>query len=422
MTTVCDIAQFHSPLGGGVKRYLHDKRRHLTALPGGRHVLIVPSHRDAVTATPEGHVTYEIESPLLPGSKSYRALIARQRILEAVARERPDVVEVGDPYRTAWVGLEAARRIGVPAVAFYHSDFPRAIGRTVARFAGAWAERALSAPIQRYLVRLYNRMDATVVATRRFAGILGECGVRGIVHVPLGTDTATFRPRHARERVRREFGLGPDDHARLLLFVGRLAREKNVRQLVHALDLLDGNGPPCRLVLVGDGELDSWVREECARRPGQLTWLPYCESADRLADLYSAADWFVHAGRQETFSIVSLEAQACGTPVLAVRGGGLEESLSTEPEPLFAADGTAAALAAALEIARHRPFDPAERLARARRLAAAFGIEQTFRRLFALYAHLAGGGTAESFALPPTPEASSLAPDHALPRPPLRTR
>lgn len=382
---VCDITQFYSPLGGGVKRYLTDKRHRLARIPDGRHVLIVPSRRDHITRKANSTVI-EIRSPRLPGSKSYRILLAHRRILAAVARERPDIIEVGDPYRTAWIGLDAGRRLGVPVVAFYHSDFPRALERTIARFSGPLAARALSAPIRRYLRRLYNRMDATVVAAGRLAGTLQAQGWRNIAHIPLGTDPALFCPRDSAARIRTEFGLRPD--TRLLLFIGRLAREKGIRQLVTALDLLPPDGPPCHLALVGDGELADWVHTEAGHR-SNLTWLPYCESAERLADLYSAADWFVHAGRWETFGIVSLEAQACGTPVLAVRGGGLEESLSTEPAPLFADDNSPAALARAIATALGRPAaTPAERAARHRAIAEHFSVDRTFDRLFELYRQL----------------------------------
>ncbi len=383
--TICDIAQFHSPLGGGVKRYLHDKRLRLEARPGCRHVLIIPSYRNHVTAGP-GHAVYEIESMRLPGSKSYRMLLNKQRILEAVRREKPDLIEIGDPYRTAWIGLEAGRQLGIPVVAFYHSDFPRALDRTIVRFSGTLIARALSAPIRRYIRRLYNRMDATIVASSHLVDTLRRGGIRRIEHIPLGTDTALFRPRDSRDRVRAEFGVPPE--ARLLLFVGRLAREKGIKNLIGALDRLSPESPPVHLALVGDGELDDWVHLEANRRPN-LTWLPYCESAERLADLYSAADLFVHAGRWETFGIVSLEAQACGTPVLAVRGGGLEESLSCEQAPLLATAGTPEALAAALDGALCRPFvSSAERVARHHGLADRFSIDRTFEKIFALYQRL----------------------------------
>jgi alpha-1,6-mannosyltransferase len=399
--TICDIAQFHSPLGGGVKRYLSDKRRRLEALPNGRHVLVIPSRRHHVTIGPAAAV-YEIKSLRLPGSKSYRMLLDRRRILEAVQREQPDLIEVGDPYRTAWIGLTAGRRLAVPVVAFYHSDFPRALDRTIARFSGRLAARALSSPIRRYVRRLYNQMDATIVASTRLADTLQAAGFQRVIHIPLGTDPTTFYPRNSRARVRAEFNLRPE--TRLLLFVGRLAREKGIKQLVGALDRLDSAAPPCHLALVGDGELADWVHAETIHR-SNLTWLPYCDSVERLADLYSAADLFVHAGRWETFGIVSLEAQACGTPVLAVRGGGLEESLSIEQTPLLADDNTSESLARAIAAASNRrDIMPAERAARHRALAERFSIDRTFERIFALYSELIAEAKTRRAVLPPALE------------------
>ncbi len=408
---ICDIAQFYSPLSGGVKRYLLDKQRFIAARPGCHHVLIVPSHRDHVTRT-EATTLYEIKSPRLIGSKSYRLLISRAKILDAVRRERPDLIEVGDPYRTAWIGLKAGKELGIPVVAFYHSDVPRAVCRTVERFAGRWMGEFLAGPIQRYVIRLYNRMSATVVSSRRLSVVLDAFGVERLVHVPLGTDVHAFHPTTSRDRVRAELGLRDDE--RLLLFVGRLAREKNVRHLVGSLDHLPLGGPPCRLVLVGDGELHDFVAKEAARRKN-LTLLPYCESGQRLADLYSAADLFVHPGKSETFGIVALEAQACGAPVLVVREGGVEEATDGENPRIVARDGSSAAIGLAIDRALRQGDTPARRAARRARIVKYFSVESTFERMLALYGHLIARRPLSEFP-------AEIAVENELPRPPIQSR
>lgn len=408
---ICDIAQFYSPLSGGVKRYLMDKQRSLAARPGAHHLLIVPSHRDAVTRSATSTM-HEVKSPRLIGSRSYRLLISRRKILEIVRAEQPDLIEVGDPYRTAWIGLEAGRELGIPVVAFYHSDFPRAIGRTVIRFAGETVQHMISGPVQRYIVRLYNHMSATVVSTRRLEQILDACGIQRLVHVPLGTDVSTFQPQPGRERVRAELGIDPG--TRLLLFVGRIAREKNIRNLVAALDHVGAGAPAHRLVLVGDGELREHVEREIGRR-ANLTWLPYCESPQKLAEFYSAADLFVHAGRYETFGLVALEAQACGTPVLVVREGGVEDAIEGERPPLVAVDGSPAALGRAIGQFLRSGDRPEARAERRRRIERLFSIERTFDRMVSLYEHLIARRRAEDFpAVPPV--------DHELSRPTLHLR
>jgi len=412
---ICDIAQFYSPLSGGVKRYLMDKQRSLAARPGAHHVLIVPSHRDAVTRS-AASTLHEVKSPRLIGSSSYRLLISRKKIMQIVHAEQPDLIEVGDPYRTAWIGLEAGAQLGVPVVAFYHSDFPRAIGRTVIRFAGETIQQLISGPMQRYIVRLYNRMSATVVSTRRLEQILDSCGIDRLVHVPLGTDIRTFHPQVTRDRVRAELGIAPG--TQLLLFVGRIAREKNIRSLVSALDHIPADAPRHHLVLVGDGELREQIQRDVARRT-DLTWLPYCESPQKLAELYSASDLFVHPGRYETFGLVALEAQACGTPVLVVREGGVEDAVEGEQPPLVARDGSPRGLAAAIDRFLRAGDTPQRRAARRRRIERHFAVERTFDRMLALYEHLIARQPAAEFPAVPTAVSDT---DHEVPRPPVPAR
>jgi len=408
---ICDLAQFYSPLGGGVKRYISDKQRHFSKEKGLEHVLIIPSDKDAVT-TDGITCRYEVKSPRLIGSRSYRILMNRKRILEIIEKEKPDLIEIGDPYRTAWIGIEAAHRVGVPVIAFYHSDFPRAFGRTIERFLGRPIERIISHWIDRYVVSLYNRMDATVVATRRLCDALTFCGIKRVVNIPLGTDVTTFRPRSSRERVRKELGLSGDEP--LLLFVGRIAREKNIRQLVAMLDHLPERLQNAHLLLIGDGELGDWVADQAKKR-ANLTWLPYSESSSQLADTYSAADLFIHPGKWETFGIVSLEAQACGCRVIGIAGGGLEESLAGESPLILARNTTGEAIAEAIARAFDLGEAQEERKVRSARIVDQFNIETTFVRMTALYRHLIAGQSADTFEVPTGRK------DHGVQNPALHT-
>ena len=400
---LCDVVQFYSPLGGGVKRYLEDKLRFISLQPGIEHAVIIPSSRNEVGYRLHSRF-YEIQSFRLIGSQSYRMLLSRRRILSIVDEERPDLIEVGDPYRSAWIALEAAERGRIPVVAFYHSDFPRALGRTISRFCGPWVERLLSHGVERYVRDLYNRMSATVVAGRRMEYLLKECGIQRVVRIPLGTDVTVFHPHPDAGQVREELGL--DENDMLLLFVGRLAREKNIRSLVGMMENLasrtSSRSGRYHLLLVGDGELCKFVERTVQTRQ-DVTWYRYCESAERLAAYYTAADLFVHAGRYETFGITSLEAQSCGTRVLAVEGGGLDDTVSGEnplimaksPDPVDLADGVRCVQDCA---------DSQSPEERRRRIVDHFSIRLTFERLFGLYEHILRGLPVESFAITAPPE------------------
>lgn len=388
-----DVVQFYSPLGGGVRRYLEDKIRFLGESERWEHAVIVPGERNALRTRHASRI-HEIASRKLIGSVSYRMLLNRKAIESVMESERPDLIEVGDPYRSAWIALRAADRLGIPVAAYYHSDFPRALGRTIRRFSNSWIERVLSGGIQRYIVNLYNRMDVTVVATRRLQTVLTECGIRRVVRIPLGTDVTRFMPDPEASRVREALGLSPN--RRLLVYVGRMAREKNIKSLIGMMrELNPGGAGDYHLLMVGDGEQRRLV-EAAARERADITWRRYSESAGELSAYYTAADLFVHAGTFETFGITALEAQACGARVLCVRGGGLEDAVAGEEPAVLAESAHPAELAGAVRAIAdlsggQTPGERRERIVRR------FSIQTTFLRLFRLYDHIAAGRPADSF-------------------------
>jgi alpha-1,6-mannosyltransferase len=226
------------------------------------------------------------------------------------------------------------------------------------------------------------------VATRRFRELLLGFGVERVVYLPLGTDTRIFRPRDSREDVLRELGLG--EEVKLLLFVGRFADMKNLPVLLQSLDELPRDLGPFHLLLVGDGEKRDMVARAAAER-SDVTWYPYVSDQDMLAEIYSAADLFVNPGTRETFGLVSLEAQACGTRVLGVRDGGMDETLAGEQPLILAEEPTPEALAEAVaRIAALRDSEE-DRRKRSRRIRETFSLERTFDRLISFYGDLKEG-------------------------------
>ncbi|MDX9754520.1 MAG: glycosyltransferase [bacterium] len=377
-----------------MKRYLGDKVHHVAAQTEWDHFVIVPSAEDKVETIGRSRF-YHVKSLPLVGSLSYRMLLNRQKILSILGQEKPDLIEVGDPYRSAWIGLEAATRFQIPIIAFYHSDFPRALGRTIQRFCGRAIESNLSRLVNRYIVGLYNRMTATVVAGQRMEQVLTGCGIHNVVRIPLGTDPSQFKPNPlGAASIRNQLGLSSQDT--LLIFVGRLAREKNIRSLLGMMDCL-AQTPSYRyhLLLVGDGELRHLVEPAAAQRH-DITWYRYTESTDHLTACYTAADLFVHAGQYETFGITSLEAQACGTRVLAIRSGGLDDTVEGESPSILAASPNPEELAACVRLAQNADQPNAAALRR-ERILARFTTERLFVNLFTLYQSIIEENSIEPF-------------------------
>lgn len=399
---VIDLVQFHSPISGGVKRFIEDKCRFLETVPDIEHCVVVPGPEHGEDRWAESRV-HTIASPRLIGSASYRVLRDRAAIKRVVAQFRPHVIEVGDPYLTAWIGRRIAHEMPARIVGFYHSDYPRAWHRTVGRFCGEWAGSRFERVVAAYLRRLYSGMDALVVATPPLESLWRERGLRHLRLIPLGVDTGRFYPRPAEEaaRLREEWGIPSD--ARVLLFVGRLAREKRIDWLVRVHASLRARDPRLHLVLIGDGEWRERVQGWAAEPGGRVHWRPYLHSGDTLAAAYSAADVFVHAGMGETFGLSLLEAQSCGLPAIASIGSGLDDTVLPLAGNARVGAADEAAWAAAIEGALAAGAGPAARTARHAAVKASFAWWRTYERLAALYRELAGVSVAGPVTAKVTP-------------------
>ena len=345
---ICDLTQFYSPVSGGVKRYVHEKVRYLHAHTDDEHVLIIPGERDERTV--EGRATvYTIRSPLLSRTSRYRAILRLGAIERILERERPDVIESGDPYQVAWKAVASGKALGIPVIGFYHSHFPEAYVRTVARFFGQTATEFVMDAARRYVCSLYNRFQRTLVPSPALERLLTDWGVTNTAHLDLGVDTDVFQPapNGSQEPAQTRSELNLPTGRIVLLYVGRLAQEKNTRTLFDAFEQLH-QAEPARyhLLVVGDGTQRHSLQALQAAT-GQVTWLSSCLEADRLARIYRCADCFVHPGLQETFGLVTLESQACGTPVVGIRGSYMDRIIFSDQNH-WAAENTPASLAQAI--------------------------------------------------------------------------
>jgi alpha-1,6-mannosyltransferase len=344
---ICDLTQFYSPLSGGVKRYVHEKIAYIDKdAPEDEHVLIVPGNKTEVASNGRSRI-YTIHSPLLSRTSRYRALLNLRAVEGILERERPDVIESSDPYQIAWKSIASGRALGIPAVGFYHSHFPEAYVRSVAKYFGQTMTEALMDYARRYVRNLYNRFEATLVPSESLAEVLRDWGVNNTRVVTLGVNIDIFNPGAVDGIVMRDsLGIWPEQ--KLLLYVGRLSKEKNTQTLFQSFELLQQRRPhEFHLLVIGDGPQRDQLRKLQARS-GDLSWIRYCAESADLARYYRAADLFVHPGVEETFGLVALESQACGTPVVGIRGSYMDRIIFHEQES-WARENTPEALAEAIE-------------------------------------------------------------------------
>ena len=374
---VLDITEFFGETTGGVRTYLLQKARYVQRRPELRQAIVVPGARDEILEA-SGVRCYRLHGPSVPTQKPYRFMLATRSTSRIVAHERPDLIEVGSTWFAPWLVHLATRRVDLPAVWFYHSNFPRVIA--------PWPEavgpmrRGAVEFAWRYVRRLGRMVRATLAPSDFVARELEREGVERVVRVGLGVDLERFHPaRRASAAVTRSrHGLpgGP-----LAIYVGRLAVEKEVDLLLNAWPEVERR-TGARLVLVGDGP----ARRRLQRRAGsdRHHWLPFQCDRERLADLLAAVDLAVAPCSIETFGLSALEALSTGTPLLSADRGGVAETVGRSGAGATFDSGDAGALAAAA--VRLLQGDLASLGAAGRRYAEAdHGWDAVLDRIFDVY-------------------------------------
>ncbi len=379
---VCDLTQFYSPFSGGVRRYLEEKRR-FCQRHGHEHILIVPGPKTERLEEDRAR-TYFLRAPLISRTSRYRALFDLNAVEQILEREQPEILETSDPYQIAWKALASGEALRIPVAGFYHSHFPEAYMRTAAKYIGETAEKIVMEVARHYVRALYNGFLATFVPSEALASVLKSWGVNNTVVVELGVRTEVFHPE--KDKIATRAALNVPSDRFLLLYVGRLAPEKNIKTLLLAFEQLCQSEPETfHLLVVGDGP----SRERLMlleKETRSVTWLRYCADPAALAKIYRAADLFVHPGVQETFGLVALESQACGIPVIGIRGSYLDRIIFTD-QSHWAAENSSGSLADGIRKMMQSNLEELGAQA-SERVASRYSWENVFHRMFDIYARI----------------------------------
>jgi alpha-1,6-mannosyltransferase len=316
---ILDLNNGYSPDGGGIRVYHEEKLAYYARRGDHAYALMVPGRRWAVRR--EGPVArYECPALPIPGTAS-RMVLRREPIARVVADFRPDLVEIGSFDLLPGHLRRILRERPAATVGFFHQDYPESYARAPLAHLHPRLGAFAASIAGRHAARLYGSSTAAFAASDFAVGRLRELGVRRILATPLGVDVATFSPARRSEGLRARLGAGGG--RRLVLFVGRLAPEKGIALLAESYPLV---ADPARFVLAvcGHGPLERRLAPFFAAHP-EVRRLPYLRDRAATAELLASADLVLALGERETFSLVALEAMACGTPVLAGGTGGAGE-------------------------------------------------------------------------------------------------
>ncbi|MEZ5278178.1 MAG: glycosyltransferase family 1 protein [Opitutaceae bacterium] len=279
--------------------------RLVRGLAGRGHEVSVIRPRQGSLDRPDGATPFRdivVPGVPLPRYAGLRmGLPVYSRLMRLWMEAPPDVVHIATEGPLGWAALSAAERMGLPISSSFHTNFHQ-----YGRHYGFGFIKGVAVA---YLRHFHNRTHCTMVPTNQMADTLRLEEYRNVTVMARGVDTVLFDPARRSDELRRSWGLSGDDVA--VVYVGRLAKEKNVDLAVRAFEQMRKTEPRIRFILIGDGPEGAALK---ARYPD----FQFCgmRLGEDLATHYASGDVFLFPSITETFGNVVTEALACGLLVL----------------------------------------------------------------------------------------------------------
>ncbi|MDA8335269.1 MAG: glycosyltransferase family 1 protein [Peptococcaceae bacterium] len=228
-----------------------------------------------------------------------------QRVGQSIRAFKPDVVHVVNPAILGIAGIYYSSRWRLPLVASFHTNVPR--------YAEFYHFSFLKPLLWWYFRGLHNRANLNLCTSETIKAELIRRKFRNVEVWQRGVDMDKFGPAFYKAEMRQRLSRGRSETT-LLLYVGRLAAEKQIERLRHVLDISNN----LSLAIVGDGphrrQLEHYFR-------GTNTFFTGLLHGADLAASYACSDVFVFPSTTETLGLVILEAMASGLPVVAADSG-----------------------------------------------------------------------------------------------------
>lgn len=251
---------------------------------------------------------------------SYRAI---RHIAPFLKQYEFDLIHIQTPFVAHYAGIYLGRVLGVKTIETYHTFFEEYLDKYIPILPSA----LLHLIARRFSCRQCNAVDALVSPSNAMLQVLREYGVTTTAQViPTGIRLEQFSQGDG-PGFRARFGVPPDQP--LLLFVGRVALEKNILFLIKVMAEVVKQVPNAMLMITGEGPARVALqnRVKASGLSENIRFIGYLDRQGELESCYCAADLFVFASRTETQGLVLLEAMALGTPVVSTAVMGTAEVL-----------------------------------------------------------------------------------------------
>ena len=260
------------------------------------------SNLDAPSNTPN-FKEYLVSGMPIPFYKHLKfGFPAKNRLIKLWSEIKPDVVHIATEGPLGWSALQAAKKLNIPVISSYHTNFHQ--------YSKHYGASFLMKPIESYLRYFHNQTLATLAPTQKVVKALEMSGYKNVSIMARGVDTSQFSPANRSADLRKKWGADSDDL--VVIHVGRLAKEKNIHLVLDTFRAIQQSKPTAKLVFVGEGPM----RDELAVACPQAI---FCGSqrGTALAEHYASADLFIFPSVTETFGNVVPEALASGLCVVA---------------------------------------------------------------------------------------------------------
>jgi phosphatidylinositol alpha 1,6-mannosyltransferase len=275
----------------------------------GVQVRVYSPTTDTPAFEPAGEL-FSIRSVPIPGRPEYRiGLGLSQSARRDLAEFRPNIVHIAAPDVIGHRAVTWARRNKVPAVASVHTRFDTYL---------AYYHLQALEPLARGLMRrLYLRCDALLVPSESIAAVLRAQRMNRHISIwSRGVDREQFSSERRDMEWRRSLGIADEDF--VIAFLGRVVMEKGLDVYADAIETLVARQVPHRALIIGEGPARPWFEE----RLGSRAIFVGHQEKEGLARALASTDVLLNPSITETFGNVTLEAMACGLPVVAAVATG----------------------------------------------------------------------------------------------------
>jgi phosphatidylinositol alpha 1,6-mannosyltransferase len=279
-----------------------------------------------------------VTSVPIPGRPEYRlGLGLSPRVRRDLKQFAPNVVHIASPDIIGHRAVTWARRNRIAAVASVHTRFDT--------YLAYYHMQALEPLARGIMRRIYQRCDAILAPSDSIAAVLSAQRMNKYIAIwSRGVDRGQFNPERRDMEWRRSLGIADDEP--VISFLGRIVMEKGLDVFSDAIDALAERGAPHRALIIGEGPARPWFEEQLKKQ--DAIFVGHQEKED-LAHALASTDLFFNPSITETFGNVTLEAMACGLPVVAAVATGATSLVRDGETGTLVEPGDADAFADALE-------------------------------------------------------------------------